>query len=171
MAEPYIGEIRMMGFNFNPKTWAKCDGQILEINDNQALFALLDTHFGGNGVKTFALPDLRGRVPVGSKSNVYPLGMYYGQEGVSLDLNTLATHNHNLNVTNELGDSAKASNTKVFAQNSSNIGKLYGNADMLLNLSEDIVSDAGNGNSHYNMQPSLVINFCIALDGLFPSRN
>ena len=174
MAEPYLGEIRMMGFDFNPKKWAKCDGQILQINDYPALYALLSTHFGGNGVNTFGLPDLRGRVPVGSGElggSYYPLGSYYGQEGVALDVNTLATHNHSLNVTNEQANSAKASDKKVFAQNLSGPGKIYGNADNLTNLNVDIVSEEGGGLPHYNMQPAQVINFCIALDGIFPSRN
>jgi len=173
MAEGYTSEIRMMGFDFNPRHWAKCDGAILEISEYQTLYALIGTTYGGNGTTTFALPDLRGRIPAHISSQVpgFDLGRAYGFEKISLTVSELGAHTHTFNATTSDGTSAKANMPNpVLAQNKLD-ESLYGQPTNLTNLHPAIVSSSGGTEAHYNMQPTQVINFCICLEGIFPSRN
>lgn len=167
MSEPFLGEIRMMGFNFPPRGWAQCDGAILPIAQNQSLYSLLGTTFGGDGRTSFALPDMRSRVPLGP-GNGYSQGQRAGVEAVTLTSNQLAGHSHTLEATSADASPGAATGTSVY-------GKAgfpgYGAAQNLTATSPASVSNAGNNGAHTNMQPIQVINFCIALKGLFPSRN
>jgi microcystin-dependent protein len=170
MAEPYIGEVKMVSFNFAPRDWAFCTGQILPINQNQALYSLLGTTFGGDGRSTFALPDLRGRTPLHSK-DYNERGRMGGSEEVPLAIAEIPVHSHAAMASNEPADD-KAANlgTEMFAIPETNI---YGNAASLVSFHEKAVTVAGSSTtiSHNNLQPSTVTNFIIALKGVFPSRN
>jgi microcystin-dependent protein len=169
MAEPFIGEIKFFSFAFPPKNWAPCNGQQLAIAQNQALFSLLGTTFGGNGVTTFALPDLRGRVPMHSGSTT-PQGATGGVENVTLNITQIPTHAHQVNASDTAG-SQKDFNNAIFADGSSADAKLYEAPGALQNLNPAMVSNAGGNQPHTNLQPSLVGNYCIALAGIYPSRN
>jgi len=176
MAEPFISEIRMFGFGWPPRGWAKCDGQIMPINQNQALYSLIGGTYGGDSRTTFALPDMRGRVPTsfGTSNNQTPLGERNGAEYVTLTDNEMPAHTHSLRGTTENSDAKAFSNT-IFASavnaRTSEPSEFYTAATDMTRLSSESVTVNGGGNSHYNMQPSEVVNFCIALTGTFPSRN
>lgn len=177
MAEPFISELRMFGFGWAPRGWAHCDGQLLPINQNQTLYSLLGTTFGGDGRTTFALPDMRGRAPVhGSGSGSVKVGDFGGVENVTLTEAQMAGHTHNMNATTSNG------NDKTFTGNIMAAGfdtraakqqpvNMYGPATNLVSLNAASVIANGSGLSHDNMQPSMVVNFCIALTGAFPSRS
>ena len=170
MSEPFLAEIRMVGFNFAPRGWAFCDGQILPIQQNQTLYSLLGTTYGGDGRTSFALPDLRGRTPIhvgASNGTSHLLGSKSGEETVTLTEAEMPSHTHTLNATNTAGNSDQPEN-HVYAQASGNVYGAFGTAN---NLATESVSNAGGGQAHNNMQPYLAVNFCIALQGLFPSRN
>jgi microcystin-dependent protein len=175
MAEPYIGEIRLFGGNFAPKNYALCDGQILAISQNQALFAILGTTYGGNGASTFGLPDLRGRVPVGAGQapglSIYTLGEQTGTEGVALTQNQLPQHTHLVSCTSTSGTAgspAGAIFAKVpVARGSVNI---YGTTTDV-SMSPASIGVSGGSVPHNNVAPYLGISFIIALFGAFPSRN
>ena len=163
MATPFIGEVKMVSFNFAPKGWAFCNGQLLAISQNQALFSILGTTYGGNGVTTFALPNLQGAVPLHFSSS-YSLGQVGGSENVTLNSNQ-AGHTHLVKATATATTNTAAGNFP--AASASNI---YGSpADTTMN--PGIVSQAGGSQPHTNLQPYLVVNFVIALVGVFPSRN
>ena len=166
MGEPYIGEIRAFAFNFPPKGWALCNGQLLPINQNQALYALLGNVYGGNGVTTFALPNLQGRVPIHAGSG-YSLGISGGEENHTLTVAELPVHTHWISASNEAANSNTADGkiwgiTAVSAYHSSSDGKT---------MRADALKPAGSGQPHNNMQPYSVISYCIALQGIFPSRD
>ena len=172
MSEPFLAEIRIFGFNFAPRGWAFCDGQVLPINQNQALFSLLGTTYGGDGRTTFALPDLRGRVPIHagqSGGETYQLGQRGGEEAHTLAVPELPGHNHAFQA------SANAASAALGAGNvlgSTDDVDIY--VDKVLKVvatSANQIAAAGGGQSHENRQPYQVLNFCIALQGLFPSRN
>lgn len=167
MSEPFIGEIRMWAFDWPPRHWAKCDGQILAINQNQSLYTLLSNTYGGDGRNTFALPDLRGRVPihVGDGNEIGKMG---GMEMAQVHPDALPSHTH---VLNALVDDAKkpAPKDTLLATSSSPIYSTSTND--LSQMSSNTVTLTGGGQYHDNMQPYQVVNFCIALQGLFPSRN
>jgi microcystin-dependent protein len=165
MAEPFLGEIRIVSFNFPPKGWALCNGQFMPINQNQALFALLGTSFGGNGQTTFALPNFQGRLPV-HVGNGHILGESGGEASVTLSAQAMPTHTHVLQATSANGGTANPSNAYLGAVNNA-----YGAASNLTTLSPSSVTSAGGGRPHNNMMPYLVLNFVIALQGIFPSRN
>lgn len=165
MAEPFLSEIRIFSFNFAPKGWALCNGQLLPINQNQALFSLLGTTYGGNGQTNFALPNLRGQVPI-HMGNGHTLGETAGASSVTINQSTLPMHPHLLQGSTTNGDVAFANNT-VLAK----AGNLYGPANNLTTLEPSSVSNVGGSQPHNNMMPTLVLNFCIALQGIFPSRN
>lgn len=168
MAEPYIGEIKLVGFNYPPRGWALCNGQLLPINQNQALFAILGTTYGGNGVTTFALPDLRGRVPV-HVGNGVTLGQSAGEENHTLTTNEMPAHVH------QVMASSAAPNQKVVTGNiwaAPTDTTPYNNQSASLTMMHaGSMSTAGGSQPHTNMQPYLTLNYCIALEGIFPTRN
>jgi len=166
MAEPFLSEIRMMSFGFPPKGWATCDGQLLPINQNQALFSLLGTTFGGNGQTNFALPDLRGKVPI-HDGNGFTLGQTGGEQGHTLTLQEMPTHIHFMSGSSQAGNSAPPANNVL----ATTPAKIYDNPTNLTALNAVSVSSVGGSQAHLNMQPFLVISFCIALQGIFPSQN
>lgn len=171
MSEPFLAEVRMVGFNFPPRGWALCDGQILPINQNQSLYSLLGTTYGGDGRTSFALPDLRGRTPIHvGRSNggvQHELGQKSGEESHTLSEPEMPQHTHKLLATNT-GNGSTSPADNVFANAGAD---LYNAADSLVDLNAGAVSNVGGGQAHENMQPYLALNFCIALRGLFPSRN
>ncbi len=169
MSEPFIGEVKMFGFSFAPRGWALCDGQILPIEQHYTLYALLGTNFGGDGQTTFALPDMRGRVPVHMG-----IGYYRGDKGgieqVPLAHTQLPMHTHAVKGTTEAPDSA-AAGTAGFAA-SGDGSAVYGDVSGLVNMENGVVAPFdGGGQPHNNVQPIQVVNFSIAMDGVFPSRN
>lgn len=170
MADPFLGEIRMFSFAFAPKGWAQCNGQLLPIVQNQALFALLGTQYGGNGQTTFALPDLRGRTP-SHRGNSQPQGLPFGAAAVTLTLAQLPAHQHGLRGTNDLAN-ANAPGLAVPAAKPRGGITHYGPAGSSATVMEPgSLAPAGGSQPHTNQQPSAVLNFAIALVGIFPSRN
>lgn len=172
MAEPFLSEIKMVGFDFAPRGWAFCDGQILPINQNQALFSLLGTTYGGNGSTNFALPDLRGRVPVhfGSGPGWNPtLGSKGGAEDVSLTSAQIPPHTHSVTATSD-GAESPAPNDQFLAQSPAT-DRLYAAPADLAAMDGVSIANVGGGQAHNNMQPYLALSFCIALQGVFPSRD
>ena len=170
MAEPFLSEIRIMSFGFPPKGWALCDGQLLPINQNQALFSLLGTTYGGNGQTTFGLPNLQGRNPNHMGAG-HTLGERGGEQGHTLSVSEIPTHTHTLNAAaTALPDNRVM--TPVGNLMASQEANSYGNtAAPLAALSATAVSTVGGSQAHLNMQPFLVLNFSIALQGIFPSQN
>jgi len=169
MSEPFLGEIRIFGFNFAPRHWATCDGQILPINQNQALYSLLGTTYGGDGRTSFALPDLRSRTPVdfGSAEGNYTLGQKSGEETHTLTTAELPSHTHLPNSSSATGDlPAPANNVWALAS-----AQPYTSSAATDNMNAAAISNTGGGQAHENMAPYLVLNICIALQGIFPSRN
>jgi microcystin-dependent protein len=169
MAEPFLGELRLMSFNFAPKGWALCNGQFLPINQNQALFSLLGTMYGGNGQTTFALPDLRGRVPM-HVGNGHTQGERSGAESVTINIQQLPTHLHVLQASTQAATVGLGPNGNMLATARAPAFKEPQGAS-LTTLSPQAVSSVGGSQPHNNMQPYLALNFCIALQGIFPSRN
>jgi microcystin-dependent protein len=166
MSEPFLSEIKIFSFNFPPKGWAFCNGQFLPINQNQALFALLGTTYGGNGQTTFALPNLRGRVPI-HIGNKHTLGEAAGSTSVTVNIQQLPQHIHFLQASSLGGDQLTPSNRLL-----ANVqAKIYNDPVSQTTLSPQSVSSVGGSQPHNNMMPYLVLNFCIALQGIFPSRN
>src|SRR4051794_23135116 len=157
MAEPFLSEIRMMSFNFPPRGWALCNGQTLPINQNQALFALLGTTYGGNGQTTFALPNLRGQVPI-HVGNGHTLGAVAGSSAVTVNIQQLPTHTHSVMASATAANSDDASN-RVLGQAGQN---MYGPLASAVAMAPNSVSSIGGNQPHNNMMPYLVLNFCIA---------
>lgn len=172
-SEPLIAEIYIGGMNFAPRGYASCQGQIMAIAQNTALFSLLGTTFGGNGQTTFALPDLRGRVPMGQGQgpglSPRTLGEAGGTEFVTLNSTQIPAHNHPLNAVSDAGDaSAPAGN---YLANSGALDKEYKATGTVVQMNASAVGSAGGSQPHTNLQPFLVLNFYIAVEGIFPSRN
>lgn len=165
MSEPFLSEIRMMSFGFAPQGWALCNGQLLPINQNQALFSLLGTTFGGDGRVNFALPDLRGRIPIHVGSG-HTLGERGGEQAHTLSIAELPTHTHAVNASNADGNTAAPTNA-LFGSYSNG----YATPASLTSLLSETIANTGGSQAHLNMQPFLTINFCIALQGIFPSPN
>ena len=170
MAEPFLSEIRIMSFNFAPKGWALCNGQLLPINQNQALFSLLGTTYGGNGQTNFALPDLRGNSQL-HVGNGFTLGEKGGEQAHTLTLQEMPQHQHtpNASTTQAAANTNSPAPTLMPAQ--SNFSFLYGPATNFQPMAQNAISNAGGSQAHLNMQPFLVLSFCIALQGIFPSQN
>ena len=165
MAEPFMGEIRIMSFNFAPKDWAQCNGQQLPINQNQALFSLLGTTYGGNGQTTFALPDLRTRVPI-HMGQGFTQGEVGGEQAHTLTLSEMPTHLHPMMASSTNADVVSPVDN-VLAQSS----QLYGPVAQPTTLDPSTNGSVGGSQAHTNLQPYLTLMFCIALLGIFPSRN
>lgn len=164
MAEPFLSELRIMSFVFAPKGWALCNGQLLPINQNQALFSLLGTTFGGDGRVNFALPDLRGRTPIHVGSG-HTLGEKGGEQAHTLSIAEIPTHTHVANGTTNAADTnTPASNTLLGIVNDA-----YGDPANLQAMAASEVTNVGGSQAHLNMQPFLTLSFCIALQGIFPS--
>jgi microcystin-dependent protein len=173
MADPFVAEIRIFPFNFAPKGWAFCDGQILPISQNTALFSLLGTTYGGDGKSNFALPNMRGNAPMhpgqGPGLSLHDLGETGGSQAVSLLESEIPTHTHPLRANNQSGDNptpggntlARPGSTTIYQQNSS---------ANLVAMAAQALAPAGGDQPHNNMQPYLTLNFCIALQGVFPPR-
>lgn len=165
MAEPFLSEIRLMSFVFAPKGWALCNGQLLPINQNQGLFSLLGTTFGGDGRVNFALPDLRGRVPIHVGSG-HTLGERGGAQAHTLSIAEIPTHAHAANGTSTPGNTDTPSSSTILAAHR---GGLYRAPANLVALNAATVTNVGGSQAHLNMQPFLTLSFCIALQGIFPS--
>ena len=203
MAEPFLAEIRIMSFNFAPRGWALCNGQLLPINQNQALFSLLGTTYGGNGQTNFALPDLRGRTPIHDGAG-FTLGQRAGTQAHTVSMQEKPTHSHVLNadgggtalvpLNNRLGNAgsdvyvppsltsplpeAVIDDSEVTLTWHEGVLQFYASAGgggfaaaALVAMNPAAVSSAGGSQAHNNMQPYLTLNFCIALQGIFPSQN
>lgn len=166
MSEPFLSEIKLVSFNFPPKGWALCNGQFLPINQNQALFALLGTTYGGNGQTTFALPNLRGRLPI-HMGNGHTLGEAAGTTSVTVNIQQLPTHIHFTQATNNAATSDDPTNN-VLGQAGANVYAAFQSAAA---MGAQMVTNVGGSQPHNNMMPYLVLNFIIALQGIFPSRN
>ncbi|GAB2573518.1 phage tail protein [Dyella jejuensis] len=168
MATFYLGQVMLTGFPFAQKGFAQCNGQLLPINQNQALFSLLGTQFGGDGIRTFALPDLRGRTPVGSTATGSTVGQVAGVENVTLLSANMPAHNHVAMGSTTAGDKSNPTGNLYGGSGSEPIYAASGSSVVLDPVT---LANAGGNAPHPNMQPSLVINFNIALTGIFPSRN
>ena len=182
MSEPFLGQIQIFSFNFPPKGWASCNGQLLPINQNQPLFALLGTMYGGNGQTNFALPNLQGRAPLHYAGSPYPQGQAAGETAHTLSLTELPQHNHlmsalPINGTPDLAGitpgvtKAPAEALVSLQGGGTNEAQLYGTGPITGAMHASTISNAGGNQPHENRQPYLVLNFCIALQGIFPSQN
>ncbi len=170
---PYLGEIRIFGGNFAPKGWALCNGELLSISSNTALFSVLGTTYGGDGIRTFALPNLQSRAPVhwgqGAGLSEYVLGQPGGAENVTLTQQQMPQHNHTMGTLSAPGTVARP-NTQLLAQSTS--GSVYGPAPSDGSaLNQAAIGFAGSNQPHANLQPYLAVTFMIALEGIYPSRN
>ena len=165
MAEPFLSEIRIMSFGFPPKGWALCDGQLLPIDQNQGLFSLLGTTYGGDGRGNFGLPNLQGRVPIHMGSG-HTLGERGGEQGHKLSISEIPTHTHTLAGTTATTNPHPVPVSAYLAPTAS----MYGSAVNLTSLNAGSVASVGGSQAHLNMQPFLVLNFSIALQGIFPSQ-
>ncbi len=172
MSEPFMSEIRIMSFNYAPRGWAMCNGQLLPINQNQALFSLMGTMYGGNGQTNFALPDLRGRVPI-HMGQGFTEGQAGGEQAHTVTMNEMPTHVHDFSA-NTCVQSATANATAGIPTSNywANSGRAaYSTGGVSLGaMSPQAVTNVGGSQAHTNMQPYLVLNFCIALTGIFPSQ-
>ncbi|WP_022948203.1 phage tail protein [Methylohalobius crimeensis] len=173
MAEPFIGEIRMFGFGWTPRDWARCDGALLEIQQNSALYALLGNRYGGNGTTNFALPDMRGRAPVHPGQDIGD-AQAGGYESVPLTLDQIPAHNHPVLAASENGttdDPGGAFPANYVDRNGNARDAFAPSAANPASLEPGTVSTTGGSEAHPNMQPYMGLNFCIALKGLWPSRS
>jgi microcystin-dependent protein len=174
MADPFVAEIRIFGFNFAPRGWAFCDGQLMPLSQNTALFSLLGTFYGGDGKSTFALPDLQGRVPMGTGQGAGLTDRFLGETSGVPTITLLNTempfHTHTCQGTSEAGEQ-KSLTADVALANAVG-GNVYQTTlnQNLTNMNVEAISVAGSGFPHENMQPYLTCNFCIALQGVFPPR-
>lgn len=168
MSEPFLAEIRIMGFNFPPRGWALTDGQILPINQSQSLYSLLGTTYGGDGRTSFALPDLRSRTPI-HRDDGHNLGQKSGAETVTLTAAEIAAHTHSVRASETVGNAPTPTGHVLASETAGETA--YHDPFELVSLRGGSVTNAGGGQAHDNMQPYTVLSFCIALQGLFPSRN
>ena len=173
MADPFVAEIRIFGFNFAPRGWATCDGQLLPLSQNTALFSLLGTTYGGDGKSTFALPDMAGNVPMhwgqSTTGSIYDLGQTSGSANVTLLQTEIPQHNHALQVAGDIGDQNSPLTTRSLT--TSNNGAIYAaDTQPLSNMAFQSLSTYGGSLPHNNLQPYLTLMFCIALQGVFPAR-
>ncbi len=170
MGTPYLSEVRIFSFNFAPKGWALCNGQLLPINQNQALFALIGTYYGGNGTTNFQLPNLQGRMAVhkgtDSAGNSYDIGQTGGVDSVTLTTAEIPAHTHQASAVSNTANLAAPANNSWAAS----VDEPYGpSPGVAMNAAS--VSSTGGGQAHTNIAPCLTLNFCIALQGIFPTQN
>ena len=174
MSDPFLGEIRMVGFNFAPHGWAFCNGQIMPIQQNTALFSLLGTMYGGNGTSTFGLPNLQGNVPLGQGQGPglsdYVIGQTGGEPSVTLLNSELPQHNHLVAASSGVASSTEPAGN-VLARSASGLTAYSSTGTVNTVLAPSLIGLAGGSQPHNNMMPSLTVNFCIALSGVFPARN
>jgi len=166
MAEPFLSEIRIFSFGFAPKGWALCNGQLLPINQNQALFSLLGTTYGGDGRVNFGLPDLRARTPIHMGSG-HTLGERGGEQAHTLSISEIPTHVHTAQASSATGNAAIPTGAVL----GSPLNLSYRSPDALAAMNAGTVANVGGSQAHLNMQPFLTLSFCIALQGIFPSQN
>lgn len=165
MSEPFIGELKLFPYDRAPRGWMTCQGQLLPINQNQALYSILGNVYGGDGVSTFALPDLRGRVPIHATNNI-PLGASGGEETHTLTVNEMPQHTHQVSASGSAAGVAEIGGaTWAVAQSAS-----YNPASSVVPMSQAAIGASGGSQPHPNMQPYLAMSFCIAIQGIYPSR-
>lgn len=169
MAQPYVGEVRMFAGNFAPAGWMFCEGQLLSISEYETLFQLIGTTYGGNGQSTFALPDLRGRIPI-HQGNGFILAETGGAEEITLTTSQIPAHNHTILGSNATGSGTSPSGS-VLARNASVEGYTNDTSGGLLALNAGVIAPTGGSQPHTNMAPYLCVNFIISLFGIFPSPN
>ncbi len=171
MPEPFIGEIRMFCGDFAPREWALCDGQLLQVSENPALFSLLGTTYGGDGRVTFGVPDLRGRAPIhagtGPGLTNRRLGQKGGSETTALTTNQMPSHNHGVKASTEQGSSASPEDTVLSEAGNDN----FIDSELNTNMKSEMITNTGGGHRHDNMSPYQVVNYIIALQGTYPSRS
>lgn len=174
MADPFVAEIRFVGFNFAPKGWAFCNGQLLPISQNTALFSLLGTTYGGNGKTTFALPDLQGRVPMhpgqGAGLSLYDLGQTGGSESVTLLQSEMPAHNHAVVASTQNANQLAPAPDRALARTQGGFGYQANSSSSITTMDPQSLSITGGDLPHNNMQPALVMSFIIAMQGVFPPR-
>ncbi|HEY0026259.1 MAG TPA: tail fiber protein [Allosphingosinicella sp.] len=172
MADPFVAEIRIFGFNFPPKGWAFCNGQLLPISQNTALFSLLGTTYGGDGKSTFALPNLQGSAAMhpgqGQGLSRRDLGEMSGSETVTLLVSEMPVHTHQLKASADPANVVQATADTTFSRSAG--GQAYSTAPLDTQMAPQMLAPAGGSLPHNNMQPYLTLNFCIAMQGVFPSR-
>jgi microcystin-dependent protein len=172
MADPFVAEIRIFPFNFAPRGWAWCDGQLMPLSQNTALFSLLGTTYGGNGKSNFALPDLQGRAPMhpgqGPGLSLHDLGETGGTETVTLLESEIPAHSHAMLTYNDVGEDRIPNPSEAMARSTG--GSLYAAPGALVSLATEALLPAGGDQPHNNLQPYLTFYFCIALQGVFPPR-
>lgn len=166
MAEPFLSEIRIFSFVFPPRGWALCNGQLLPINQNQALFSLLGTTFGGDGRVNFALPDLRGRVPI-HVGGSHTLGERGGEQAHTLSISEVPTHTHVVQATTANATTNEPTTSVMLGKSAAS--NLYGPATNFVAMQPGALANVGGSQAHLNMQPFLTLSACIALQGIFPS--
>ncbi|NYF80594.1 phage tail protein [Granulicella arctica] len=179
MSEPFVGEIRVAGFNFAPVGWALCQGQLLPISQNTALFSLLGTFYGGNGTSNFALPNLQGSIAIGMGQgaglSVYDLGEVGGESVVTLNTQQMSPHSHTLPVSGAAGRVSAPSPSSFLGATGRGVKGIYASsaqqASSPVNMASSAVVSTGGGQAHNNMGPYLVLNYIIALQGVFPARS
>jgi microcystin-dependent protein len=182
MSQPFLAQIALFPYNFAPRGWALCQGQLMSISQNTALFSLLGTYYGGDGKSTFALPDLQGRVPIcsgqGPGLSDYTIGEQVGVERVTLLSSENASHNHSFNATTDAGTVVTAANNQLAnaisgSRTSANLGLIYSATSNAPNtsLAPNALTMTGGNQPHNNIQPYQCLSYCIALQGIYPSRN
>lgn len=170
MSDQYVGQIMLASFGFAPRGWAQCNGALLPINQNQALFSLIGVKYGGNGTNNFQLPDLRGRTPIGvNTTGTHPIGQSAGSENVTLTAEQLPQHAHFAACTTQAGTGRNPTN--ALYGDSGSATPIYAAPGTQVQLNPATVTNTGGNQPHSNLQPFSVLNFCIALNGVYPSRS